>query len=172
MPPPSPGLPNPFVPEVLDLLPLDIRTGYKAALIKCDCKLSFPERIVKKQTVAPSTITDTEVSRVHHRALAENDADLALSQGYRVISTEGTGRCWHVDGAARGPVEFHGDKDSVATGACQLGISQYQVLPQSIWRLVMVNGEYSPARFEVKVPDDERGDGVGRLAAIIVLQME
>ncbi|KAJ6134591.1 hypothetical protein N7523_000913 [Penicillium sp. IBT 18751x] len=171
MPLPSPGPPNPFVPEVLDLLPLDIRTGYKAALIECDCKLSFPECIFKKQTVAPGTISDGKVSRVHHRALAEDDADSALSQGYRVISTEGTGRCWHVDCAARGPVEFHGDEDGVATGTCQLEISQCQVLPQSIWRLVMVNGEYSPARFEVEVSDDERGDGVGRLAAIIVLRV-
>lgn len=35
--------------------------------------------------------------------------------------------------------------------------SQYQVLPQSIWRLVMVNGEYSSALFGVTVLDDERG---------------
>lgn len=32
--------------------------------------------------------------------------------------------------------------------------SQYQVLPQSIWRLVQVNGDRSPDMLGVKVPED------------------
>jgi hypothetical protein len=36
--------------------------------------------------------------------------------------------------------------------------SQYQVLPQSIWRLVLVNGDRSPDMLGVNVPEDECGD--------------
>lgn len=32
--------------------------------------------------------------------------------------------------------------------------SQYQVLPQSIWRLVQVNGDRSPDMLGVNVPED------------------